>query len=149
MVSKIACQQFALSVLREARDQSRRTELFTNKVGLIWILLSMIAGLVISCSPRTTPPGANTIYGGVEEARFSYHYWQEGLAILFWHDFVRGGEGCTGSGSTEDPVYRLECDVESGDGRSFSWKVHTRDGVRPICGLMNNDTILLKVTCSW
>jgi hypothetical protein len=64
----------------------------------------------------------------VEEARFSYHYWQEGLAILFWHDFVRGGEGCTGSGSTEDPVYRLECNVESGDGRSFGWKVHTQDG---------------------
>jgi hypothetical protein len=92
-------------------------------------VLSLIAGLVISCSPRTTPPGANTIYGGVEEARFSYHYWQEGLAILFWHDFVRGGEGCTGSGSTEDPVHRLECDVESEDGQSFSWKIHTTDGV--------------------
>ncbi len=129
MVGEIAGQQFALSVLREARDQSRRTELFTNKTRLIWILLSLIAGLVISCSPRTTPPGANTIYGGVEEARFSYHYWQEGLAILFWHDFVRGGEGCTGSGSTEDPVHRLECDVESEDGRSFGWKVHTQDGI--------------------
>jgi hypothetical protein len=103
--------------------------LFTDNTKLTWALLILIAGLVISCSPGTTPPGANTIYGGVEEARFSYHYWQEGLAILFWHDHVRGGEGCSGSGSTEDPVYRLECDVESEDGQTFSWQVHTRDGV--------------------
>jgi hypothetical protein len=65
----------------------------------------------------------------VVEARYSYHHWKEGLAILFWHDSVGGGEGCTGSGSTEDPVYRLECDVESEDGQSFSWKVHTQEGV--------------------
>lgn len=103
--------------------------MFTIQTRIIWVWLLLIASFVISCSPKSTPPGANTIYGGVDEARYSYHYWEEGLAILFWHDFVRGEEGCTGSGSTEDPVYRLQCDVKSGDGRSFSWKVHTQDGV--------------------
>jgi Tol biopolymer transport system component len=65
----------------------------------------------------------------VDGARYTYHYWDEGLAILFWHDFTSGGEGCSGSGSTEDPVYRLECDVESADGESFSWQVQTQDGM--------------------
>lgn len=91
--------------------------------------LILLAGLLLGCSPKSTPPGANSVYGGLDVARFSYHYWKEGLTILIWHDFTYGGEGCSGSGSTEDPVYRLECDVESADGQSFSWKVHTRDGI--------------------
>ncbi|MHC4374800.1 MAG: hypothetical protein ACYSTO_11650, partial [Planctomycetota bacterium] len=103
--------------------------MFAIKTRFIWVWLLLIASFLISCSPGSTPPGASSIGGGMDGARFSYHYWEEGLAILFWHDFVRGEEGCTGSGSTEDPVYRLECDVESGDGRSFTWKVHTQDGM--------------------
>jgi hypothetical protein len=95
----------------------------------VWVCLFLVASFIVGCSPKSTPPGANSIYGGVDVARFSYHYWDEGLAILIWHDFAYGGEGCSGSGSTEDPVYRLKCDVESGDGRSFSWKAHTQDGV--------------------
>jgi hypothetical protein len=95
----------------------------------VWVCLFLVASFIVGCSPKSTPPGANSFYGGVDVARFSYHYWDEGLAILIWHDFAYGGEGCSGSGSTEDPVYRLKCDVESGDGRSFSWKAHTQDGV--------------------
>ena len=101
----------------------------TNKPRFVWLWLLLIASFVVSCSPKSTPPGANSIYNTVDGARYTYQYWDEGLAILFWHDFTSGGEGCTGSGSTEDPVYRLECDVESAEGGSFSWKVHTRDGV--------------------
>ena len=89
----------------------------------------LIAALISSCSPKSTPPGANSIGGGVDGARYSYHYWEEGLAILFWYDCTSGGGGCSGTGSTEDPVHRLECHVESTDGQSFSWKVNTRDGV--------------------
>jgi hypothetical protein len=103
--------------------------LSTIRPRFFWVWLLLIAIFVGGCSPKSTPPGANSTYGGVDEARYSYHYWEEGLAILFWLDSVRGGEGCSGSGSTEDPVYRLECNVELGDGRSFSWEVHTRDGV--------------------
>jgi hypothetical protein len=99
------------------------------RAGSGWLCLFLTVGLLVGCSPKSTPPGANSIYGGVDVARFSYHYWEEGLSILIWHDLSYGGEGCSGTGSTEDPVYRLECDVESADGQSFSWKVHTRDGV--------------------
>ena len=63
-------------------------------------------------------------------ASYSFHYWNEGLAILVWQDFSYGsGETCSGTGSTEDPVYRLECDVSAEDGREFSWTAHTGDGV--------------------
>ena len=95
----------------------------------VWVCLFLIASFIVGCSAKSTPPGANSIYGAVDGARFSYHYWEEGLAILIWHDMAAGGEGCSGTGSTEDPVYKLECDVESTDGQSFSWKAHTQDGV--------------------
>jgi hypothetical protein len=103
--------------------------MYKIRAQFVWLSIILILNSIISCSPKNTPPGANSIYGGVDMARFSYHYWEEGLAILIWHDFTYGGEGCSGSGSTEDPVYRLVCDVESEDGQSFSWKVHTQDGV--------------------
>ena len=94
-----------------------------------WVSILLIATFIIGCSPKSTPPGASSIYGGVDVARFSYHHWEEGLTILIWHDFTYGEEGCSGTSSTEDPVYRLVCDVESADGKSFSWTVHTQDGV--------------------
>jgi hypothetical protein len=93
----------------------------------LWLLL--IASLSSSCSPRSTPPGANSIGGVVDAAYYSYHYWEEGLAILVWHDLSYAAESCSGTGSTEDPVYRLVCDVRARDGRHFRWEVHTSDGV--------------------
>ena len=102
--------------------------MYNFRAQFVWLSIFLITNFVISCSPKSTPPGANSIYGGVDVARFSYHYWEEGLAILIWHDFAYGGEGCLGSGSTEDPFYRLVCDVEGADGQSFSWKVHTQNG---------------------
>lgn len=103
--------------------------MYHGRIKNIWFSLFLLAGFLIGCSPKSTPPGANSVGGVLEEAVFSYHFWEEGLAILIWHDFTYGGEGCSGTGSTEDPVYRLECTVESIDGRSFSWQVHSRDGI--------------------
>ena len=99
-----------------------------TRFNCVWLLL--IASVLIGCSPGSTPPGANSIGGVVDGGSYSYHYWEEGLAILIWQDASYGtGESCSGTGSTEDPVYRLECDVDSTDGQTFSWKVDTRDGV--------------------
>ncbi len=103
--------------------------MYNVRARYVWVCLFLIAGFLISCSPNSTPPGANSIGGVVDGAAYSYHYWEEGLAILIWHDLSYGGEGCSGTGSTEDPVYRLECDVNSTDGRGFNWKAHTSDGV--------------------
>ncbi len=93
----------------------------------VWFFL--IAGLLISCSPKSTPPGANSIGGAIDGVIYSYHYWDEGLAILIWHDYSYGAESCSGTGSTEDPVFRLECSVQAQDGRRFQWEVHTSNGV--------------------
>ena len=96
----------------------------------IWVWLSLLAGVLVGCSPARTPPGANSIGGVVDGGSYSYHYWEEGLAILLWQDSSYGsGESCSGTASSEDPVYRLECDVSTPEGRSYSWKIHTTDGV--------------------
>lgn len=94
------------------------------RLGLI-LLVVLLAG----CAPKSTPPGANAISGVAEGARYSYHYWDEGLALLFWYNFSSGGEGCVGSRATEDAVYRLECDVDALTGQRVTWLAETPDGV--------------------
>ena len=102
----------------------------TARLGQVCLWFMLVAGLLANCSPKSTPPGANSVGGSVDGVvLYSYHYWEEGLAILIWHDFSYGESGCRGSGSTEDPVYRLVCDVEARDGRRFNWEGNTRDGV--------------------
>jgi len=95
----------------------------------VWLCLFMVAVFLISCTPKSTPPGANSFGDTVDRARYSYHYWEEGLSVLIWHDLTFGGESCSGTGSTEDPIYILECNVEGYDGRQFSWTIHSSDGV--------------------
>lgn len=102
---------------------------YTIRFGQARLGSVLLACAIGGCSSHSTPPGANSISGGAEDTVYSYHYWEEGLAILLWHDFSYGSSGCNGSASTEDPVYRLTCGVESGDGRTFDWKVHSIDGV--------------------
>lgn len=102
--------------------------MFTIRTKYIWVLSLLIAGLIGGCSMKSTPPGDNSVGGMVGEAVYSYHYWTQGLGILIWHDLSVGSEGCSGSGSTEDPVYRLECHAETQDGRTLDWEVHTADG---------------------
>ncbi len=100
-----------------------------HKRTIFLLLLLTMTGLLIGCTKKSTPPGANSISNVVEGVRYSYNYWEEGLAILLWHDSVEGGEGCSSTSSTEDPVFRLECQVDARDGASFSYRVHTIDGV--------------------
>lgn len=95
----------------------------------VGLSLLIIAGLFVSCARKSTPPGASSVVGAVDGVNYSYSYWEEGLGILIWHNFSPGTEGCTGTGSTTDPVYRLVCHVRTDDGRQFEWEVQTRDGV--------------------
>ena len=102
----------------------------TNRKRYLGVWLLLIAGLLISCSPKSTPPGANSIGGAIDRLNYSYHYWDEGLGLLIWHDFSYGAESCSGTGSTEDPIYRLACSVQAQNGRRFEWEVYTSDGVQ-------------------
>lgn len=103
--------------------------MFTSSNKYIWVLFLLVAGFFSGCTMKSTPPGASSVGGMVGEAVYSYHYWVEGLGILIWHDLSHGGEACSGTGSTEDPVFRLACSAEGLDGRSLEWMVHTTDGI--------------------
>ena len=125
-----AVEQTVSVGLSKSLGQQKRIEMFSIQTRFIWVWLLLIASVLISCSPGSTPPGANSIGGVVDGSSYSYHYWEEGLAILIWQNTSYGsGESCSGTASTEDPVYRLECNASAPEGRDYSWKVHATDGV--------------------
>ena len=53
--------------------------------------------------------------------------WKEGLSITIVDD-SQGGHQNSGSGSTEDPVWRGRGSISSQDGQEIAWRVETRDG---------------------
>jgi hypothetical protein len=95
------------------------------------VLATLFVTTVSGCAPRSTPPGADVTAGVFEQVGFEFLRWEEGLAIMMWHDFV-GDSGCSstseGSGFTPDPIYRVEGYAESWDGHRFDWEVQTNDG---------------------
>jgi hypothetical protein len=94
-----------------------------------WLLvpLALLALVVSGCAGKSTPPGADMAYGSVEGAGYTLMRWEEGLALMIWQ---RGTDSlmCGGSGSTEDPVYELNCQAESEDGYRLDWTLQTTDG---------------------
>jgi hypothetical protein len=93
----------------------------------VWFIFFTLL-LLSSCVMRSTPPGPNTAGGSVEGVSYSYHQWAQGLSIMIWHD-LNGGGSCGGSGSTSDPVYRVDCIAEGIDGSMLEWQIHSTDGV--------------------
>ena len=101
--------------------------------GMIWImpLLGIFLGLS-SCAGKTTPPGANMIFGTfIAPEGFGGSYtllqWKEGLSISIVDD-SQGGHQSSGSGSTEDPVWRGQGSISSQNGQDITWQVETKDG---------------------
>lgn len=95
------------------------------KRAFLWLL--MFTMILSNCSPKSTPPGPDSAFGKFEQTAYSFHRWEEGLVLMIWHD-VSESSMCEGSGSTTDPVYRLQCYAESKDGRRVDWEVQTADG---------------------
>ncbi len=98
-----------------------------------FILVSLCLGVFFSgCVVAATPPEAEVAAGVVfEQAGYEFMYWDEGLAIMIWHDFLgdSGTSSINGGGLfTPDPMYKLEGYAESRDGQRFEWDVQTRDG---------------------
>lgn len=115
--------------IKKLSTVSPRDQLHAIRIMKAGMLLLLMAGFISSCYPKSTPPGANNVSGSVGHTLYWYHHWQEGLAILVWHDFSYGESNCGGSSSTEDPLYRINCTVKAGDGRQFSWEIHSSDGL--------------------
>jgi hypothetical protein len=95
------------------------------------LLATLLMTMVSGCRTRTTPPGADIVAGVFEQAGFEFLRWEEGLAIMIWHDFL-GDSGAfsesQGSAFSTDPVYKLEGYAASGEGHRFEWAVQTQDG---------------------
>lgn len=100
---------------------------------LFWIGVSaaILVGLG-SCGGKTTPPGASFVYGQVLVPEgfggsFLVLQWKEGLSIVLVDD-IDGNHANSGSGSTEDPIWRGKGAATAADGRQVSWRAETTDG---------------------
>ena len=101
--------------------------------GMIWIaaLVGLLLG-VSACAGRTTPPGANIIFGTFTATEgfggsYTLLQWEEGLTITIVDD-SQGSHQSSGSGSTEDPVWRGQGSIGSPNGQDIMWRVETKDG---------------------
>ncbi len=112
-------------------DTFARQRFSARFISVATIPLGLLAALVLlalaGCQGRSTPPGANVIYGSVQDGHYSFLWWQEGLRLMIWDD-VDGNHGYSGSGSTDDPVYRGAGAVEAADGSGYTYELETTDG---------------------
>jgi hypothetical protein len=111
---------------------TRSMKRFGTKV-VFWMAVSVaILVALSSCGGKTTPPGASVIYGSlIVPEGFGGAYrvlqWQEGLTIVLVDD-VDGNHESSGSGTTEDPVWRGQGVARAADGREVRWRVETTNG---------------------
>ena len=100
---------------------------------MFWLV--PLAGILLglsACAGQTTPPGANIIFGSLMAPEgFAGSYtrlqWEEGLSISIVDD-SQGAHDSSGSGSTEDPVWRGQGTISSENGQDITWRVETTDG---------------------
>lgn len=106
------------------------------------VLLALVGG---GCAAKSTPRGADIASGLVEGASYTFMRWQEGLALMIWQ---RGTNSlmCEGGGSTEDPIYELNCLAESEDGYRLDWSVQSADGQTVQLGMGNTTYDLSRDT---
>jgi hypothetical protein len=93
---------------------------------LLLLLAMLLMSAIVGCS-KSTAPGANIAGGVYQQSGHVLMKWEEGLAIMIWHDAIAGSIS-HGSSSTESPVYTLEGYAESVDGVRVEWDLETSDG---------------------
>jgi hypothetical protein len=77
---------------------------------------------------RYTPPGPNTHTAKVDDASYVLFRWNEGLSVMMWFDSY-GVVFTSGSGSTDDPIYRGSGHFEANDRRRVEWQFETENGI--------------------
>ena len=92
------------------------------------LFLIVMAGFIIGCSPRSSPPGPGNATGIIDGAGYVLHNWPDGLKILIVHD-TPNAFICSGEGGTSTPVYHLDCLTDANDGRALQWQIETSDGI--------------------
>jgi hypothetical protein len=91
------------------------------------ILAVVVIGAATACSSGASAPGASKVSGSVAQGGYLFLRWQEGLAVMIWHDFTGESTGHS-AGSTAGRFYIDRGSVQAADGRSLAWEVRTRDG---------------------
>jgi hypothetical protein len=102
-----------------------------NRVVLVLSLLLLLPSMllmstIVGCS-KSTAPGANIAGGVYRQSGYILLQWEEGLAIMIWHDAIAASNS-HGSSSTESSVYTLEGYAESQNGVRVEWDLETSDG---------------------
>jgi len=100
----------------------------TTKLIALTGLLFTIAIPLHGCR-KYTPPGPNTQTAKVEDSSYILLRWVEGLSVMMWFDSY-GVVSTSGSGSTDDPIYRGSGHFETYDHRRrVEWQFETEDGI--------------------
>jgi hypothetical protein len=94
----------------------------------ILVALTIAAGFTTGCSICSSPTGPNNAAGMIDHAGYAFHSWPDGLQILLIYD-TPNGFFCEGEATSSSPVYRLDCEADSLDGRSLAWSIETDDGL--------------------
>jgi hypothetical protein len=93
-------------------------------VALVFLAIGLL--LAVSGCSRTTPPGPDTAYGQFQGAGYLFYRWEQGLRLMIWHD--ASSATSSGSGSTSDPIYRVEGQAVYPAGSTLNWTIETKDG---------------------
>ena len=83
----------------------------------------------VSCARKSTPPAPSIAAGVYIKAGYEYFDWEEGLALMIWHDAVQSSM-CDSSGSTRDSTHVVQCSAVSRESQSFEWQIKTSDGIQ-------------------
>jgi hypothetical protein len=94
-------------------------------------LLICFAATTSTCGSVSSPPGASSYTGIIDELGYVLHAWEEGLKILVVYD-TPNAYFCEGEGGSSASTYRLTCSAESNDGRTTHWEIETADGVQAV-----------------
>jgi hypothetical protein len=97
----------------------------------VWMVLLLLT-LVSGCIPTSPPPIPEVASGAYKEkAGFEYLFWDEGLEIMVWHDYLGPAGSASQAESTPfrmDPLYTLKGYAQSLEGDRFDWEMQTGDG---------------------
>ena len=55
-------------------------------LGALAVLAALLAAGTAGCVPRSIPPDADVVAGVVDQVGYEFMRWEEGLAIMIWHD---------------------------------------------------------------
>jgi hypothetical protein len=93
---------------------------------LLLLLAMLLMSTMVGCG-KSTAPGANIAGGVYKQSGYTLMKWEEGLAIMIWHDAIAASNS-HGSSSTGSSVYTLKGHAESKNGTRVEWDLETSDG---------------------